>query len=58
MIFNVIGLVIGLLIFGAGIYFFAKNRADNESRKIYGITTGIGAIITISIIIRMLTYML
>lgn len=46
MIFNVIALVIGLLILAAGIYYFAKEKVDAESRRIYGIAIGAGIILT------------
>ena len=42
MIFNIIGFVIGILILIAGIYYLVKEKADKESRKIYGITTAAG----------------
>ncbi|MDO4332663.1 MAG: hypothetical protein Q4C58_08235 [Eubacteriales bacterium] len=58
MIFNVIGLAIGVLISGAGIYYLHKEKGDKESRKIYGITAGIGAVITIFIIVKMLLELL
>lgn len=54
MIFNIIGLVIGIMILGAGIYYFAKNKEDKESRKIYGIVIGVGAVIVIGIGIKMI----
>jgi len=54
MIFNIIGLIIGLLIFGAGIYYLVKEKDDKESRKIYGIITLIGIVITIFIAIKII----
>lgn len=42
MIYNIIGLIIGILILGAGIFTFIKEKTDRESRKIYGITMGAG----------------
>ncbi len=53
MIFNTIGLLIGIMILGAGIFYLLKEKEDNESRKIYSITIGIGTIITIFMIIRL-----
>ena len=52
MILNVIGLVIGVMILGAGIYYLVKNKDDKESRKIYGITTIVGAVITVIMIAK------
>jgi hypothetical protein len=53
MIYNIIGLIIGILILGAGIFTFIKEKTDRESRKIYGITMGAGGIITLFCIIRL-----
>ena len=53
MIYNIIGLIIGILILGAGIFAFIKEKTDRESRKIYGITMGAGGIITLFCIIRL-----
>ena len=40
-----IAIIIGILIFGAGIFYFSKEKDDPESRKIYGIISVIGAVI-------------
>ena len=53
MIYNIIGLIIGILILGAGIFTFIKEKTDRESRKIYGITIGARGIITLFCIIRL-----
>ena len=47
MAFKIIGLIIGLLILGAGIYYLVKERDDAESKKIYGIISAVGAVIAI-----------
>lgn len=39
MIFNVIGILIGLAILIAGVYYFIKEKADRESRKIYSVVS-------------------
>ena len=44
---TIVGLVIGILLFGAGIYYLNQNKNDAESRKIYGITTAVGAVIAV-----------
>lgn len=41
---KIIGLIIGILIAGSGIYYLLQEK-DKESKKIYGITTVIGIII-------------
>ena len=51
MIYNIIGLIIGILILG--IFTFIKEKTYRESRKIYGITMGAGGIITLFCIIRL-----
>ena len=40
---KLIGLIIGILVLGAGIYYFIKERNDPQSRKIYLTASGIGA---------------
>ncbi len=47
MIFNVAGLVIGLIILGTGIYYLVKEKKDKEAQKIYGIAAGVGVVVTI-----------
>lgn len=54
MIFNICGLIIGILILGGGIYYFVKEKDDKESNKIYGIISVVGLIITIFIIVKMI----
>ena len=40
---KIVGILIGALILGAGIYYLVKENADREARKIYTITTVAGA---------------
>lgn len=40
---KIVGILIGALILGAGIYYLVKEKADREARKIYTITTVAGA---------------
>lgn len=54
IIFIVVALVIGALIFGAGVYYLVKEKNDPESRKIYTITTVIGAVIVIGVVVKIL----
>ena len=42
-----IGLVIGLLVLGAGIYYLAKEKHDPESKKIYTVVSVIGGVVAI-----------
>lgn len=53
MIFNIIGLIIGAVIFGGGLYYLIKEWKDKESRKIYGFTGLIGAIVCLCMILRL-----
>jgi hypothetical protein len=53
MIITIIGLLIGLLILGGGIYYLNANKEDDESRKIYGITILVGVIITVVFVIKL-----
>ncbi len=47
MTVKIIGLIIGLLILFAGIYYLAKEKSDSESRKIYSVVSAVGAIMTV-----------
>ena len=44
---QIIGLIIGLLLLAAGLYYLNQNKNDPESRKIYGITAAIGAVVAV-----------
>lgn len=56
MIFNVIGLIIGIMILGAGIYYLVKEKNDKESKKIYAITTVVGAVIVVFVLVKWLFF--
>ena len=45
MLIKIIGLVIGVLILGVGIYYLAKEKNDPEARKIYTIVSLIGGVL-------------
>lgn len=53
MIFSIVILLVGLLILGGGLYYLAKSPADPESRRIYGITAAVGAVIVIATAIKL-----
>ena len=42
-----IGLIIGILLSGAGVYYLQQNKNDAEFRKIYGVTAAIGAVVAV-----------
>lgn len=46
MAIKIIGLIIGVLVLGAGIYYLAKEKHDPESKKSYSIVSVIGGVIT------------
>ena len=46
MAVKMIGLIIGALVLGAGIYYLAKEKHDPESKKIYAVVSAVGGIIT------------
>ena len=52
MIVNIIGIIIGILVAIGGIYYSAKEKHDEESRKIYRIVTIIGIIIVIVFMVK------
>ena len=54
MVFNVIALIIGLLIFSGGLYYLVKEKNDRESKKIYGIATAVGALIASGFIVKII----
>lgn len=54
MIVSIVGIVIGILILGAGIFYLVKEKKDAESKKIYIITSVIGAVITAAMVIKLI----
>ena len=54
MVVSIIGAIIGALIVAFGLYYLAKGWQDPESKKIYGITSGIGGVIFIAMLIKLL----
>lgn len=53
MAITIIGIIIGAMILGAGIYYLAKEKTDREARKIYTITTVAGALILTGAILKL-----
>ena len=45
MAVKIIGLIIGILVLCAGIYYLVKEKLDPESKKIYTIVSGVGGVI-------------
>ncbi len=46
MTVKIIGLIIGILVLGAGIYYLVKEKHDPESKKIYTVVSVIGGVVT------------
>lgn len=47
MAVKIIGLIIGILVLVAGIYYLVKEKHDQESKKIYTVVSVIGAVIAV-----------
>ncbi len=54
MIAKILGIVIGLLILGAGLYYLSKEKDSAESRKIYGISSVVGAVVAVGSVVWMM----
>lgn len=51
MVVGILGIIIGVLVLGAGIYYLATDK-ENDSKKIYGTISCVGvAVAIISVII-------
>lgn len=57
IIIGIIGLIIGILVAVAGIYYLGKEKNDPESKKIYGTITVIGVVVAIVMIIKIVLSM-
>ncbi len=58
MVISIVGAVIGALIAAFGLYYLVKEWKDPESKKIYGIISGIGGAIFIALLIMLLVKLL
>lgn len=54
MIISIIGILIGVSVLGAGIYYLMKEKDDKESHKIYGIISGIGGVVFIGALLKLI----
>ncbi|MDO4945747.1 MAG: hypothetical protein Q4E74_11175 [Ruminococcus sp.] len=54
MVFNIIGILIGISVLIGGIYYLVKEKDDKESKKIYSVVTAIGALILIGMAVKIL----
>ena len=55
MVKAIIFLVIGVIILAGGLYYLNQDKDDAESRKIYGIVSAVGAVITIVGVVMLVT---
>lgn len=46
MTIKIIGLIIGILVLGAGLYYRAQEKHDPESQKIYTVVSLVGLAVT------------
>lgn len=53
MAITIIGIIIGAMILGAGIYYLAEEKTDRETRRIYTITTVAGALVLAGAILKL-----
>ena len=58
MIISIIGMLIGALVAGAGIYYLVKEKRDKESVKIYGIISGVGGVIFVAMLSKLILELL
>lgn len=54
MTVKIIGLIVGLLVLGAGLYYLVKEKKDPESRKIYGVVGAVGGVLVIGCILSLI----
>ena len=52
IIMTILGLLVGVAIAGAGIFYLIKEKKDKDSVKIYRTISLIGAAITIGIVVK------
>lgn len=47
MVVKIIGIIIGVMVLGAGLYYRAREKDDPQSRKIYGVIAAVGAAVAV-----------
>lgn len=58
MIISIIGMLIGALVAGVGVYYLIKEKRDKGSVKIYGIISGVGGVIFIGMLVKLILELL
>ena len=51
-------MLIGALVAGVGVYYLIKEKQDKESVKIYGIISGVGGVIFIGMLVKLILELL
>lgn len=54
MAVSIIGMVIGLVVAITGLVYLGKAKGDKESQKIYGIISGIGGLVFVGMLVKLL----
>ncbi|OPX92261.1 MAG: hypothetical protein A4E52_00026 [Pelotomaculum sp. PtaB.Bin013] len=54
IIFTTAGLLVGIALIAGGRYYLLKEKDDKDSAKIYGTFVGIGALIVIGMVIKII----
>ena len=53
MTVSIIGIIIGVAVLVAGIYYLVKEKNDAESKKIYSVVSVLGALLTLVMLLRL-----
>ena len=54
MIISILGTLIGAAVTGVGLYYLKKEKDDPESRKIYSVISGVGAVVLIIAAVKLI----
>ena len=54
MIISIHGTLIGAAVTGVGLYYLKKEKDDPESRKIYSVISGVGAVVLIIAAVKLI----
>ena len=54
MIVSIVGMLIGAAVAVFGLYYLIRERDDGESRRVYGIISGIGGVVFIGALLKLI----
>ena len=54
MIISILGTLIGAAVTGVGLYYLKKEKDDPESKKIYSVISGVGAVVLIIAAVKLI----